>query len=195
MKPGPKRTEDLTSSTTSPSLPPRPHPVKVSTRGAWVASVSHPPLHHYPSIHPPPTPSPITIHPFLPCIQWFGAFSVPGTRSHQRSPACGPFCQPDEVGGKRNLLRGSSLPPLTPGLSPCPSSSASSELVLREQPLHLRETRKHRKGQPRGSQLWLMLESAEAVKLLEPRPPLETLTSQPRVGPRVLPCSSETLWH
>lgn len=116
------------------------------------------------------TPTPITIHPFLPCIQLFGAFSVPDTHSHQRSPACGPFCQPDEVAGKRNLLRGCSLPPLTPGLSPCPSGSASSELVLRERPLHLREMRKHIKGQPRASQLWLMLESDEAVKLLEPRP-------------------------
>ena len=64
MKPGPKRTEDPTSSATSPSLPTRPHHVKTSTKGPWAASPSPTPTHFHQPHHPQPLPihSP-PIHP------------------------------------------------------------------------------------------------------------------------------------
>ena len=80
MKPGPKQTEDPTSSATSPSLPTRPHHVKTSTKGPWAASPSPTPTHfhqphhphplpiHSPPIHPqpPPTSHPLSTHPPTP---------------------------------------------------------------------------------------------------------------------------------
>ena len=74
MKPGPKQTEDPTSSATSPSLPTRPHHVKTSTKGPWAASPSPTPTH----FHQPHLESSKVSGHFCPTVLEGADLPVPG---------------------------------------------------------------------------------------------------------------------